>query len=259
MNKKAHNLSSGSTSLPKKRSGVGYLFHGLSLAIQPGIKRFVMIPLLANILVIGSTLYYLMTNLNGWIDDMLSGLPTWLDWLSYVLWPLLAITLFIAFGYVFSTIANAIAAPFNGLLSEKVEAHLLGDTTTDNSSVSDMIKEIPRSLGRELQKLKYTLPRTIGLFLFLLIPGLGQTIGPFIWFAFGSWMWAIHYIDLPFDNNQSSFTDSKQWIKQRKTKALTFGSLITLGTAIPFLNLFIMPIAVCGATSLYVSEYRQDK
>lgn len=46
----------------------------------------------------------------------MSYVPDWLQWLSYLLWPLAVISVLLVFGYFFSTIANWIAAPFNGLL-----------------------------------------------------------------------------------------------------------------------------------------------
>jgi hypothetical protein len=48
----------------------------------------------------------------------------WLQWLNYLLWPVAVISVLLVFGYFFSTIANWIAAPFNGLLAEQLEARL---------------------------------------------------------------------------------------------------------------------------------------
>ena len=46
--------------------GVGYFFRGMSILVQPGLRRFVIIPLLANIAVfalIAGSLYQLMSGL----------------------------------------------------------------------------------------------------------------------------------------------------------------------------------------------------
>jgi CysZ protein len=37
---------------------------------------------------------------------------------------------------------------------------------------------------------------------------------------------------------------------------MQFGALISLFTMIPVLNLVIMPVAVCGATAMWVDRYR---
>ena len=58
----------------------------------------------------------------------------------------------------FSTIANWIAAPFNGLLAEQLEARLTGATPPD-TGVLGIMKDVPRIMKREWQKLAWYLPR----------------------------------------------------------------------------------------------------
>jgi CysZ protein len=170
---------------------------------------------------------------------------------------LLALTILATFSYFFSTLANFIAAPFNGLLAEKVEEMLTGNKINDEGLMS-VVKDVPRIMAREWRKLLYTLPKAIGLFLLLLIPALGQTIGPFAWFIFTAWMLAIQYCDYPFDNHKVPFNDMRLSIKQKQGKAYGFGMLVSLFTAIPILNLFIVPVSVCGATAMWVQEFKQQ-
>ena len=238
------------------RSGFGYFFYGLELALKPGIRRFVLFPLIANVLLIGSALVYLFSNLNIWIEGWLGYMPDFLSWLSYIIWPILALTILGTFSYFFSTLANFIAAPFNGLLAEQVEATLCGKL--DNSQgMLDLVKDTPRILLREWQKFAYFLPKAIGLFLLLLIPALGQTIGPILWFIFSAWIMAIQYCDYPFDNHKVSFPTMKRQLKQKQSKAYGFGILVALFTMIPILNLIVMPVAVCGATAMWVEEFKE--
>ncbi|BCL68858.1 sulfate transporter CysZ [Vibrio nigripulchritudo] len=237
------------------RSGIGYFFHGIELAFQPGIRRFVILPLLVNILLIGGAIYFLFSNLNQWIDAWLSYLPDMLSWLSYLLWPLVALAILATFTYLFSTIANFVAAPFNGLLAEQLEAKLTGKTLSDQSVMS-LLKDVPRILGREWRKLMYYLPKALGLFILLLIPALGQTVGPILWFLFSAWMLAIQYCDYPFDNHKVTFQDMRNDLKQNQSTSYGFGFMVSLFTMIPILNLFVMPVAVCGATAMWVDKYR---
>lgn len=238
-----------------KRSGFGYFFYGLELALSPGIRRFVIMPLLANILLVGGALFYLFSHLDSWINQWMGQIPDWLSWLSYILWPLLVLTILATFSYFFSTLANFVAAPFNGLLAEKVEEKLTGHTINDEGILA-VIKDVPRIMSREWRKLVYTLPKAIGLFLLLLIPALGQTLGPILWFLFTAWMLAIQYCDYPFDNHKVSFNDMRNNLKQKQGKAYGFGMLVSVLTTIPIINLFVMPVAVCGATAMWVSEFK---
>ncbi|MFB9217474.1 sulfate transporter CysZ [Vibrio sinaloensis] len=240
-----------------QRSGFGYFFYGLELAMKPGIRQFVLLPLLANILLVGGALFYLFSHLDSWISHLMGQLPEFLSWLSYLLWPLLVLTILATFSYFFSTLANFIAAPFNGLLAEKVEEQLTQQRVNEDGLLSTL-KDTPRILAREWRKLVYVLPKAIGLFLLLLIPALGQTIGPILWFAFTAWILAIQYCDYPFDNHKVSFNDMRYSLKHKQGKAYSFGALVSIFTTIPILNLFVMPIAVCGATAMWVSEFKQQ-
>lgn len=238
-------------------SGAGYFFRGLSLALEPGTRRFVLMPLLVNIILFGSAFGFVLSQLDQWITGWLTMLPEWLDWLSYLLWPLLAIATLVIFSYLFSTIANWIAAPFNGLLAEQLEAKLTGEKLPD-TSVKDLLKDIPRIMHREWVKLKYYLPKALGLLILLWIPAVGQTVGPVLWFLFSAWMMTIQYADYPFDNHKVPFVSMRDALKVKRGKSLSFGSLVMLFTMTPILNLFVMPIAVCGATAMWVDHYRKD-
>lgn len=48
----------------------------------------------------------------------------------------------------------------------------------------------------------------------------------------------------------------RQALRQNKLTNLQFGALVSLCTMVPLLNLLIMPVAVCGATALWVDRYR---
>ncbi|MGC9460635.1 sulfate transporter CysZ [Vibrio genomosp. F10] len=238
-----------------QRSGFGYFFYGLELALTPGIRRFVLMPLMANIILVGGALFYLFSNMDNWITQWMAQLPEFLTWLSYILWPLIVITVLATFSYFFSTLANFIAAPFNGLLAEKVEEHLIGNSINDDGLLS-LVKDLPRVFAREWRKLLYVIPKAIGLFLLLLIPAFGQTLGPILWFVFTAWMLAIQYCDYPFDNHKVEFNQMRHNLKQNQTKTYSFGALVAVFTTIPILNLIVMPVAVCGATAMWVAEYK---
>lgn len=240
---------------PQPLSGFHYISQGFKLVTLPGIKRFVLLPLLLNIVLIGGAFWWLYSKLGEWIPTVMSYIPNWLQWLSYLLWPVAVITILLVFGYLFSTIANWIAAPFNGLLAEQLEAKLTGKTLPD-SGFTGIIKDIPRIMKREWKKLAYYLPRALLLLLIYFIPAVGQILFPIVWFLFSAWMMSIQYNDYPFDNHKISFADMKSTLAKERVRNLQFGGVVNLLTMIPILNLFIMPVAVCGATKMWVDRYR---
>lgn len=89
------------------------------------------LPLLVNVLLMGSAFWWLFSRLGDWIPAMMSHVPDWLQWLSYLLWPLAVISVLLVFSYLFSTLTNLIAAPFCGLLAEQLEGSLTGKPLPD--------------------------------------------------------------------------------------------------------------------------------
>ena len=238
-------------------SGISYLLKGAKLLSHPKLRIFVLIPLMINILIFASAFWFLFSAVSEWIQSYMAALPDWLSWLTYLFWPFIIFSILVSFAFIFSTVANLIAAPFNGLLAEKTENLLIGEAINDDG-IMDLMKDLPRIFKREFQKLAYFLPRLLVCALLFLIPGFGQTIAPFIWFIFSGWMMAIQYADFPFDNHKIPFSEMKKALSGRLGKNLTFGMLVSFFTTLPIVNFVIMPIAVCGATAFWVDIYKQE-
>jgi CysZ protein len=90
-----------------------YLLKGISLLLQPGIRRYVIMPLLVNFILFTLFIIFGISQFSQLIEHYLPDLPQWLQWIEWLLWPLL-IAGFIATGFFFCLMAaNLIAAPFN--------------------------------------------------------------------------------------------------------------------------------------------------
>ncbi|MDN2663072.1 sulfate transporter CysZ [Psychromonas sp. 14N.309.X.WAT.B.A12] len=245
------------TIIAQPLTGLGYLFKGVQLLRHPQLRVFVLVPLLINVLIFASAFWFLFTSITDWIETYMQELPTFLSWLSYVLWPIIIFSILFSFSFIFSTIANLIAAPFNGLLAEKTEI-LLTKSAINDDGWQDLLKDLPRILKRECQKWVYFLPRMLGCFILFFIPVIGQTIAPIVWLVFAGWMMAIQYADYPFDNHKVPFAVMRKTLGERFGKNITFGMIISFCTTIPLLNFIIMPIAVCGATAAWVDIYKHQ-
>lgn len=231
-----------------------YFLTGFSLITTKGLRRYVFIPLCINLVLFLSALYYLTSQVSTWVDSILSLIPQWLDFLEYLLWPLLVLTVVLSMAFTFTMVANFIAAPFNALLSEKVELHLTGHALPDQG-LSAFLADVPRMLKREWTKFVYCLPRALVFLLaFFLLPVIGQVL----WFLFTSWMMAIQYCDYPYDNHKVPFDKMRQQLRGDLTGSYSFGVSVSIASMVPFLNLLVMPVAVCGATAMWVDRYRQS-
>ncbi|GHE98744.1 sulfate transporter CysZ [Thalassotalea profundi] len=233
-------------------SGAGYFIKGFELIRMKGIRRFVFIPLIINLVLFSIAFYYMFIQLQTYMDVIEAWLPEWMSWLSIVLWPIAVLFILVMFSFIFSSIMNWIAAPFNGLLSEKMEA-LLTNEKPPSGDAFDVIKDIPRTLSREWCKFRYYLPRAIGFFLlYWILPVIGQIV----WFLFLAWMMAVQYKDYPFDNHKINFDVMKDELQARKGLSYSFGITTALFSMVPIVNLVVMPVAICGATALWVDHYR---
>ena len=226
--------------------GMTYFVTGLKHLFTPGLKRFIILPIAFNCLLFSGLFYlgyyYGLPYASYYVDK----LPSWLSFLSGVLIVAFIIVFILLFLAMFTVMFNVIAAPFNGLLAEKVQKLLYGKPVP---AVPFAVMAI-RAFKRQGQFLRYFLPRFLGMCILFFIP-LIQPVFPFVWFAFTAWMLSMQFQDLPLDNNLTSFSEMQKLVKKNKMRSLGFGSAINLASFIPFLNVFIMPAAVIGSTMLY--------
>jgi CysZ protein len=233
-------------------SGAGYLLQGLRLIIRPGIKRFVAIPLLVNLLVFSAAIYIGVQQFEALMAVMVSRLPSWLDWLDWLLWPLFILFLLAVVFQAFGLLANLIAAPFNGLLAEKVELMLTGRPIEQDGDYARLLAELGPTLLDELRKLGYVLLWAIPFLVLLFVP----LIGPVLWFLYTAWMLAVEYSDYPMGNHGLRFGEIRRRLRERRALSLSFGAATAGLAMIPVVNFLLMPIAVAGATAMWVREFR---
>ena len=82
-------------------SGLGYLLKGIQLLRHPQLRVFVLIPLLINVLIFASAFWFLFSSITTWIESYMQDLPTFLSWLSYILWPIIIFTILFSFSFIF--------------------------------------------------------------------------------------------------------------------------------------------------------------
>ena len=240
--------------MKNNRSGMHYLFEGLRLIRQPGLRRYVAVPLLVSTVFFTGAMFGLSHWLEVLIDLLLGYLPSWLDWLRYLLWPVFAVAGVLIIFYTFSLMTNLIAAPFNGMLAEAVEQHLSGQPI-DTGGWKALARDIVPSLLSELRKLLYFLLRALPLGLLFLIPGV-NIAAPFLWALFSAWMLAIEYVDYPMANHLLHFSEQRRRLRKRRLLSLGFGGSSLLMTMIPLVNFLAMPVSVAGATAMWVHELK---
>ena len=244
-------------------AGPAYLLEGMRLITRPGLRRFVALPLGINILVFSAALYWgigWFQSLIAWLQSQLPTLPAWLSWLeqglAWLLWPLFVLLAVVLIFQGFTLVANLIAAPFNGLLAEKV-AHLLqGGSPDGGPGPGQALLGVGAAILDEARKLLHVLLWAIPFFILSLVLPL---IGPLLWFVFTAWILALEYLDYPLGNQGLGAKAIRQRLRGRPVLSLGFGAATAVLTLIPLVNFIAMPSAVAGATALWAREFPADR
>lgn len=240
--------------------GSNYLVRGFKLLSSPGIRLFILIPLLVNLLIFSILIYFSLQQIALLVADIIAWLPAWLGFLEFLLWPLAVGFLLVIITYTFSLLANFIASPFNGLLAEKVEEMLTQENVPGADNLTDAVKDFPRAMKKEVEKLIYYLPKAlVALGLTLVFMFTFPPMVTFIWFVLGAWMMSLQYVDFPMDNYQMSLEEVRQSIASERITSFGFGASVMLATMIPVVNFLVMPAAVCGATIYWVERLKQNE
>jgi CysZ protein len=234
-------------------TGASYLWEGARLLKHPSLIPFVAVPLLVNICIFATLISLTISAVSDTLEQWLAAIPDWLSFLRWLVWPIVALTLSVITGYLFTLVAILIASPFNALLAEKAEELITGKPVAGLEGIAQAIASFPRSLWRELVKMAYYLPLVLVVFVLSLIPPI-TAVAPFLWFLLAAWMMAVQYVDYPMDNHLLGFADVKEVLRERRLSSLGFGGVVAVVSGIPILNFFVVPAAVCGATLFWCEE-----
>lgn len=226
-----------------------YFLRGFSLILRPGIRAYVVIPLLINVFVFTGLIYFGAGQLQSLVDGML---PDWLDWLQWLLLPLFLLAALLVAFFTFNMIANLISAPFNGLLAEAVERQLTGKEPVEGGW-QKMLRDLWKTIGSELRKLGYIALRAVPILILMLIPGI-NVIASILWILFSAWMLAVTYVDYPMGNHGITFPQQRGLLAKRRLMSVGFGASVMAALAVPVLNFLVIPSAVAGATAMWVEE-----
>lgn len=249
-------------------TGIGYFLRGFALIGAAGTRRFVIVPLTVNIALFIAAIWFSIAWLGGQIEQITQEWGgEWygsvVDWLLYwVALPLALLLMLVVMFYTFTLLGNLIAAPFNGLLAEKIEARMSGERPDTQGGILALLKDIGASFLSELKKQLYFATRALPLLaltlLLFFIPLFNLAIGP-LWFLFGAWMLSIEYSDFPMANNGMRFPQIRATLSARRLFALGFGMAAMTATLIPILNFFVMPAAVAGASAMWADYWRHHR
>lgn len=236
-------------------AGFSYFFRGMGLLTQPGLRRFVFIPLLANVAVfalLASAIYQTMSGL--YVEYSANVVGDW-EFLTWFVAPLIWLLGTLLSGYISVFIVLFLTSPFHGLLAERVEEHVTGERIINESNALQTALAIPRGFVREIQKILHYIPMALLVLIISFIPAV-NIVAPLLWVLLGAWMMSLQFVDYPMDNHGLPFSEVRNACSARRSTSITFGAVVAFVSGLPILNLILIPAAVAGATLLWCEELR---
>ncbi len=237
-------------------SGAWYLVRGFSLITKPGIRAYVVIPLLINIAFFSSVIAVGMRYFDTFVQQIQPALPDWLAWLSWLFWILFLVTALLVTFYTFSLAANIFSGPFNSLLAEAVEEYLTGRKPEQAGGWKKALADFIPGVAMEIKKFLYLAMWTCVLMVLFVIP-MVQIVAPFLWILYTAWSLSLEYMDYPMANHGFKFPDNKKKMSERRLQTMGFGFATSVATLIPIANFLVLPAAVAGATALWVEKFQK--
>jgi len=242
--------------------GAKYFFRGFSLISKPGIRRFVIIPFLLNLLVFALLISYSYQQFGDLLSWLIPSEDSWLNWLRWILIPIFFTVVAVIMFFLFTIVANILSAPFAAPLASAVELYLTGNKDDSAFIWRNFVASIIPSILSELQKMLYyiviILPFIILFVIAFFIPLL-NIIASIAWLLITAWILSVQYADYAFDNHNIAFSDLRQRLGKRRFLAFGFGGSTMLMMSIPVLNFFLIPVAIAGATAMSLNEFNIEK
>lgn len=251
-------------------SSTTYVKAGFQTAATPTLRPYVIIPILINVVLFASMTFLIIGQLSDWLSDpnfsitlpsflsfFQSGMDALIEAAKWLILLFAVVMLLVISASVFTAATQLLAAPFNGYLSEKTEAKQRTLSYPSNT----LSQLVVRTISREVSKIIYWLTRALGVLFVTLILSLIPVVNlitPVIWFLFSAWIMGIEYLDIPADNNGITYPDTRTACRQQRLTVLGFGTCIMGLTLIPIVNLVIIPVAVCGATLLWIEKIEPE-
>lgn len=238
-------LASARALVTEPLSGPAWLARGYRLLLLPGVRGFMLIPLLGNVLLFSLAAFGAVYGLDAAFDRWL---PDAVDWLRWLLYPLAAILLLVVAFFTATLLGNLLMAPFNGLLADRVERALTGTSPAQRSG-EGWRESMQRGLKDELRRLGYIVIRVLGVFLLGLIPFVGVIAVP-LGLLLGAWLLALEFAGNPLGNWGWEFARQRAYIRQRPGRFLGFGFAAMGAAFLPLLNFALIPAAIAGMTAM---------
>lgn len=220
---------------------------------NPWCWKYLIIPFVIN-LILSIVLWILLFNLiQGFILGLsfLSIIPAFLTGLISIL--VLIITFFTTI-FLFYLLANIIASPFNGLLTDKMLSKAGIESENKTDVVSLIIREIIRALKFEALKLALVFMLFILGLIISVVPVVGVILAGLINFFGNTYLSLVDYFDPGLSYKGFEVPAKFKYVKNITKDSWGFFLVSGLMMYIPVINIVYIPIAVITANLVLIEK-----
>jgi CysZ protein len=234
--------------------GVSALINGFRHLSHPTLRAWVIWPILINLAVFAGLAWLLTGWLTGSIQDVMDGLPEWLNFLRWIMWVLAVLMMALVFGVSFTTLTLLIGAPFYVVLTRRAMTLVSVEPfPSANTSFTAIVQETASAVLRELSKIRRFIPWLLLALVISFIPVI-NVLAPIVWLLVNSWIFAFQFVDYPIDARERPITETREWLAEHRAAAFGVGAGVALCASVPFLNVVAFPSAIIGACQLVESS-----
>jgi len=241
--------------------GPSLILEGFRLLWRPDIRWLVVVPLLVNIVLFVSATGFAAQWLQGWITTITTSIPEWLQWLAWIIWFSFAVLALAIYAFTFTIVANLIGSPFYGVIAQRIIATETNGNQSNDPANQSFFKAAWQSVLREVQLIGYFLPRTVGIGIVSLIlsfiPAV-NLLAPIIAASWAAWCLCLQYLDYAADSDGVKFLDVRKKVSANKWNSMGFGFSAMLVSAVPLINLLMLPASVVAGSLLWCRQHRDQ-
>jgi CysZ protein len=223
-------------------TGPAYLLEGFRRLRLPRLRRYVLMPVVGNVVIFLLAAVCLFFGLDFLLDRWL---PEGFDWLRYLLFPLVAAAMLAVGMLAFTLLAALLLSPFLGRLAAEVD-QMEGISPPDQPPAG-WLAGLRADLGLELRRLAYIATCLLGVLLLGLTPLLNLLVAP-VGVLVSSWLLAVEYAGNPLGNHRQSLREQLTLLRSARWTVVGFG-LASFGCSlVPIVNFVVVPASVIGIT-----------
>lgn len=224
---------------------------------RKGLKRFFVIPFFLNIVLLSSLVYLSFSVIYPFLQGLLPQGDAW--YLSALRWaasPVLLLTLAVITVLLYSITGNIIAAPFNDLLSARVETLVSGENFDEKFSIAAFSGDMMRMTGNVFKLLLMMIAFNIAILFFNFLPLFGSVLYAALNFLSTMFFLGFQFFDFPLERRRLVFRDKLRVVWEYRYMNMGLGLGFFLISIIPLLGFLGLNLGTVGGTMLFIENIK---